>query len=114
MAIETKFIVVKEIGCSICKGIGEIHHPDGDIERCTLCGGRGGWQSEVSFEEAASELGYVRPVAQQPVNREAASSLERAYYHFYNAPGDLPCASALIAIAEQLALLNETLCKMDR
>ena len=103
-----KFKVIRQIECPCCKGKGKVEHPDGDVEFCNFCGRRGYWESEVTLEEAMREVGVA---AAQPATTEqagdAAQTLRMAYYNLHNASGDVSCAWALVACAEQLAVLNK-------
>lgn len=106
-----KFKVIKQNECSVCKGAGKFTHPDGDIERCTLCGSVGYWESEVGFEEVADDLGYVLAQPAQPVGEAAGDAVKaievmRAATRFVNMTNEDISATAFVAIAEQLALLN--------
>ena len=113
-----KFKIIKQIECSVCHGAGKFEHPDGDVEWCTFCGKRGYWESEVGIEEAADDAGYVLATPTQPDSEQmklADVALQNARFVLEN--GRLPetvSAHALLAVAEQLALLNETLAKIGR
>lgn len=111
----TRFKVIKRIECSVCHGAGKFEHPDGDVEWCTLCGKSGYWEREVGIEEAADDAGYVLATPTwQPVTEAASALSQMRFVLDTGGPVEHVSAHALVAVAEQLALLNETLAKMGR
>ena len=82
----SEYIITKRVECPTCGGKGHIEHPDGDIEQCTYCGRRGYFDIEATVDDVLRDCGAPA----QPVS-------------------DLLVASALLAVAEQLAVTNKHL-----
>ena len=121
--METGFRIVKVVECPICHGYGQIRHPDGDIEMCTHCNRRGSFEIPATVDDVLRECGTpaTQPVAPDGWGKqtEAAKALAEARNAYKNAGLNVPdailaSAAGALAVAEQLALLNDTLCKMDR